>query len=171
MTFVTVLFSICAFTQENDLQHFVNEFENEVGVWITDNSEYQNENEPYEQYAVEWKWGLGKKSLIGRLYGIKGGKDIGNFWQFRKYFDPSITKVIVLQFGSDGSFGKGELTHLSDNEIKLEQTFTNPDGSTYKIGHKTTYLDQNKHIGKSFIIDEENNWVANRTYTWIRQQE
>jgi len=45
----------------------------EGGVWITDNSEYADEDGGIEQYAIEWRLGLGGRSMTGRLYGLRGG--------------------------------------------------------------------------------------------------
>ncbi|HCU49636.1 MAG TPA: hypothetical protein DGG94_07525, partial [Micromonosporaceae bacterium] len=48
-----------------------------TGKWIADNSAHKNENEPWDAYRLEWTWGLGKKTLRGRLLAMKDGKDAG----------------------------------------------------------------------------------------------
>ena len=49
-----------------------------AGTWIADNSQYKSDLDTLEAYGIQWTWGLTKKSMVGRLYGIKGGKDVGH---------------------------------------------------------------------------------------------
>ena len=73
-----VCYSICfsVFSQNGEIpQWFLNDMESNIGVWITDNDTYVSENEPYTQYGMEWRWGIGKTSIIGRLFGVVDGKE------------------------------------------------------------------------------------------------
>ena len=78
-----------------------------TGTWITDNSAYKNENEPFDAYGLQWAYGIGKKHLNGRLYCIRDGKDIGAVWQFLEFWDPAAGEARIVQIGSDGTVGQG----------------------------------------------------------------
>lgn len=168
---VTLLVSIFETNaQENDIpETFLKSINSDIGIWIADNSEYKSKEEPYEAYGLEWKYGIGNKSLIGRLYGIKDGKDIGTFWEFRNYWDSDKKTAMLMQFGSDGTIGVGPFTTMNANETELKQVFTTPNGFQYNVGHKTKIIDSLKHIGSSFSIDEKDAWKKNRTYIWEKQ--
>lgn len=84
---ILLVFSLSLFPQESNFENFLRDCQIEVGTWIADNAEYKSDNEPYDAYGMEWKWGVGQKSLTGRLYAIKDGKDIGSLFQFRRYWD------------------------------------------------------------------------------------
>ncbi len=135
----------------------------ESGIWIADNSEYKSDSEPYEAYGIQWQWGFNKKSIKGRLYGIKEGKDIGSFWEFHTFWHPGENRVIANQYGSDGTFGTGSMTPK-----ELEQTFFNPDGSSYKSGHRSEIKGDTQH-SRSFRISEHGEWVPLRFYIWKLQ--
>ncbi len=47
------------------------EMERSVGTWVADNSAYVSEQETDDAYGITWEWGVGKKSLLGSLYGLK----------------------------------------------------------------------------------------------------
>ena len=54
------------------------------GRWVTDNSAYKNENEPFEAYGMVWSSSFDGVTMTGRLFGIKDGVETGNFWEFRQ---------------------------------------------------------------------------------------
>ena len=139
-----------------------------VGVWIADNSEYQSETEPFDHYGIEWTWGLGEKFIHGRLFGLTGGEEAGTFWEFIQFWDPAKRKVMVYQFGSDGTVGKGELEWIDEHSTRLLQRFSSRDGSTFLSGHETTTIG-NEQTGHSFTVDENGTWTPRRTYFWIKQ--
>jgi hypothetical protein len=148
---------------------YLADIENQAGLWIADNSEFQNANEPADKYAIEWKLSPIGNSIVGRLYGLKNQEEIGNYWDFIKYWDPEKGKVVVLQIGPDGTIGRGELKYLDKNVSELIQVFTNPDGISYKVGHRSHFPTNDMEIGSSFNISNSGEWLAQRTYTWIRQ--
>lgn len=80
------------------------------GTWIADNSAYKNENETADAYGVSWTYGIGKTSLNGKLFGIKDGKEMGTFWEFRMYYHPSEKKLMYQQYGWGGMLGIAEMT-------------------------------------------------------------
>lgn len=139
-----------------------------VGMWIGDNSEYQSEQEPFDQYGIEWSWGLGEKTLRGRLFGLKDGEEQGTFWEFIQFWDPAKQKVMVYQFGGDGTVGKGELEWVDEHSTRLLQTFTSLNGSSFTAGHRTT-TDGSEQTGISFDVDADGNWTPRRSYLWIKR--
>ncbi|HSF18258.1 MAG TPA: hypothetical protein VLK65_22170 [Vicinamibacteria bacterium] len=49
----------------------VTNWKNLIGVWIADNSAYKTDDDSMDAFGLEWTWGIGNKSLVGRLYGIR----------------------------------------------------------------------------------------------------
>jgi hypothetical protein len=141
----------------------------DTGIWITDNAAYQNENEPYDAYGLEWEWGLGKNSIKGKLFGIKDGENVGTFWEFRTFWHSGKEKAFTEQFGGDGTYGVGEIS-LRENDIpRMLQTFYSPDGSSYKVGHESVTT-ATEHKTTSYFVDGDDNWIKNRNYIWKPQQ-
>jgi len=136
------------------------------GRWIASNADYQSENEPFEIYAMEWKKGYAN-SMTGRLYGIRDGKETGDFCRFRQYWPPGKGQAILEQFGFGGAVGIGPVTH--DGAISvIEQTFYPPKGQANIVGHKSRNdKATDSHLTDSFtIVDGE--WRPNRSYEWRR---
>lgn len=140
-----------------------------TGTWITDNSAYQSDSEPYEAYGLQWEYGLGKKSLKGLLYCIQDGKDIGSVWQFLEFWDPAAGEVRILQIGSDGTVGQGKAWRLDDGSSKSQQAFASPDGGTFESGHHSWMEDGANHTQSYNIVDGE--WVKRRYYIWKSEKE
>ncbi|MCB0496187.1 MAG: hypothetical protein KDC79_08625 [Cyclobacteriaceae bacterium] len=136
------------------------------GLWIADNSKYKSENEPYDAYGMKWEYGIGKKVVKGRLFVIKEGKDIGTLWEFLLFWDPAEKKAIIQQFGSDGTFGSGEISLESQHMSKSLQTFSSPAGIQFKTGHKSDYSNQEYIKTTSYSILEDGSWSENRVYYW-----
>jgi hypothetical protein len=74
----------------------------------------------------------------------------------------------MVQYGGDGSSGKGPLEWTSENKTELIQTFTKPDGAQYKEAHKTVLQGNDKYTGTSYSITESGEWIERRTYTWTK---
>ncbi|WP_298894928.1 VOC family protein [uncultured Psychroserpens sp.] len=144
---------------------FQKNMEGSIGTWVADNAEYQNENEPMTSYAMDWKWGIGKTSITGELYGYIDDKKVGPFWEFRQYWDFKKNEGILIQYGSDGTVGIGPLKQISDSETELTQIFTTPSGVSTTHGHRSS-LKPNTLTVSSFTIDANEKWTVNRSYTW-----
>ncbi|PKA83734.1 hypothetical protein ATE92_1900 [Ulvibacter sp. MAR_2010_11] len=82
-------------------------FKSDIGIWVAINATYTSAEEPYQSYGMEWTWGIGQASIIGRLYGIFDGKESGDFWQFRQYWDNVNNVGVLVQFGHNGITGIG----------------------------------------------------------------
>lgn len=140
-----------------------------TGRWIADNSKFKSEREPFDEYGIEWTWGLGKKTLKGRLFALRDKKELGTFWDYRIYWHPQQRKVIAQQFNGGGIFGEGEMK-LTESDgkavIELEQTFFGPDGTSWKQLHKN--IDgKDDFQGESFNFIN-GKWNADRVYIWKR---
>lgn len=134
------------------------------GIWITDNSRYRSEQEPYDAYGIQWEYGLGKKHLKGRLYCIKSDKDVGTIWDFTEFWDPREGVVRIVQIGSNGMLGQGTMWKETDGSIKEQQQFVGPDGGSFVSGHHS-WMEDGAHHTQSFnIIDDQ--WEKRRYYVW-----
>lgn len=135
----------------------------EGGRWVTDNP-YRSDEEPYESYGMEWVWGLGKQSMIGRLFGYQDGEETVDFWQFRVFWHPGEDEASIYQWGHGGVVGIGTISAV-ENGTRSEQTFHSPDGTTSRTGHESiesaTEMDT-----RSFNISEDGEWTPRRHYIW-----
>ncbi|WP_348772838.1 VOC family protein [Aquimarina sp. MMG016] len=144
---------------------FQKNMEQSIGIWITNNTNYKSKNEPFDQYGMDWEWGIGKQSIKGTLYGLINGKKQGVFWEFRQYWDFENNHGIVVQYGSDGTIGIGPMTQKNDIETKLIQEFIPPTGEKNTHGHLST-LNDSELTTTSYDIDTNGNWKKRRSYTW-----
>lgn len=139
------------------------------GTWITDNENYKSEQEPYDAYAIQWQYGVGKKHIKGRLYFIKDGEDVGTVWQFTEFWDSVDNELRIIQIGSDGTVGKGKIWRTEEGKIKELQNFVAPDGTNYSSGHLSWMENGVNHIESYNINGEE--WTKMRYYRWKLQKE
>ena len=140
-----------------------------VGTWVADNGKFKNETDTMDAYGIEWRWGLGKRSLVGRLYGIKASKDVGTFWEFREFWHPGEARLIATQHASAGTYGAGPHEVRADGTSEMVQTFFDPEaGTKTTVGHRSR-LEGNVHTTSSFNVDEKGVWTMRRTYVWRRQ--
>ncbi len=140
-----------------------------TGRWIADNSEFKSANEPYDKYCVEWKWGIGKQSIKGRLFGIQREKETAEFWEFYLFWHPQKQKVIIQQISGNGILGVGEIINVESGgktERMSQMTFFTPDGKSWKDLHKI-FEDENEHQTTSFVL-KNSTWNKQRSYIWKR---
>jgi hypothetical protein len=141
-----------------------------TGVWIADNTPFKSENEPFDAYATEWKWGVGRQSINGRLYAIQDGKEVNSFWEYHVFWHPAERKALFYQIGSGGAVGIGEMRTI-DSESGAERTtemiFYAPDGSSWKDLHRLVESD-GEHTTASFGF-EDGRWTLQRRYIWKLQ--
>jgi hypothetical protein len=135
------------------------------GRWIADNAAYKSKDEPYEAYGVEWRSGFDGATMTGRLFGLKGGAEVGPFWEFRQYWSPGDGVAILEQFGWGGAIGRGRLTQDANGQTIADQEFTAPGRPARREGHKSRFADEVTHTTESFdIVDGV--WTARRRYEW-----
>ncbi|MCI0416064.1 hypothetical protein L0222_25090 [bacterium] len=137
-----------------------------MGKWIADNSQHKSEKEPVDSYGMEYTWGAGKKSIRFRLFAIRNNQESGTLWEYREFWHPGEKKVLVYQWGSDGTLGFGEVkpVDISKGKFEVEQTFFDPDGSSYKSRHETLETAKERQT-KSFVY-ADGAWKESRTYRW-----
>ncbi|WP_273565833.1 hypothetical protein [Maribacter halichondriae] len=140
-----------------------------TGIWVADNKNYKNEQEPYDAYALHWQYGIGNKHIKGRLYVIKNDEDAGTIWEFTEYWDPLDSKLKIMQIGSDGTLGHGEIWKMENGNIKELQTFTTPDGIEYSSGH-ISWMSNGVSTIESYSVKGEE-WTKMRTYDWKLKKE
>lgn len=147
---------------------FQSEMENRVGRWIASNEKYKSGTEPYGHYGIEWKWGLGKTTLEGRLFGMNGDTEAGDFWQYRQYWDPVKGQGVLIQFGYGGQVGEGPVSQMKDGKLETIQRFSAP-GSPVREERHISFTEGDRHTTTSFDKDQYGEWKEKRTYVWIRQ--
>jgi hypothetical protein len=141
-----------------------------IGTWIADNQAYKSATDSMDAYGIEWSWGLGKKSLVGRLYGIREGKEVGTFWEFREFWHPGEGRLIATQYASDGTYGAGPHELKDDGETEMLQTFFDPTtGAVFRVGHRSK-LEGDVHATRSFDVDADGEWKDRRAYLWRRKR-
>jgi hypothetical protein len=140
-----------------------------IGVWVADNTPFKSAQELADAYGIEWTWGAGRQSLVGRLYEIRNGKDIGNHWDFREFWHPGENQLLASQFGSDGRFGIGPHTRNADGTMEMLQTFYSPNGPEARVGHRSERRGD-ELITRSFDVAADGTWTPRRSYTWRRQR-
>lgn len=137
------------------------------GRWVTDNSAYKSEQEPYDAYGTEWRASFDGTTLSGRLFGLVDGKEVETFWEFRHYWHPERQQAVVEQFGWGGTVGLGTATY-SDDRARTHQIFYYANGSQRAVGHVSTFPDAMTHITESFTIRDDA-WLPDRRYVWRLQ--
>lgn len=136
-----------------------------AGKWIADNGAYQNEDEPWEAYRLEWSWGPGKKTLKGRLLAMKDGKDVGVIYEYLSYWHPAQRRVVLNQWGSDGTYGTGTMTASGERTTESRQSFFGPDGGGFQVMHRAEKLEGEARL-QSFRLSTEGVWEQGRRYVW-----
>jgi len=139
-----------------------------IGTWIADNRPHRSEDEPFDAYGIEWKWGVGKKSIVGRLFAMRDGKEVGTVWDFREFWHPGDGQLIASQFGSDGTYGVGPHARKADGTMEMLQTFYAPDGGVRRIGHRSE-LKPGEMVSRSFDVQSDGTWKARRVYSFRRK--
>ncbi len=137
------------------------------GTWVTQNP-YKSADENFDAYGMEWRAGIGNTSLVGRLYGIRDGKEAGTFWEFREYWDPLAGEVRVQQFGPGGAYGVGPVVQIGPDRTLVDQSFVLADGTRSRQGHLLRDTDPDEYVIEVFEI-KDGSWVPQRVYTWRRQ--
>lgn len=138
------------------------------GVFHADNAKYVSEAESSDTYVLEFTTGPSGATLHGRLYGMRDGAASETIWEYLMYWDPSTSRIAVHQVGADGTVGRGSMIRSgSDDTSWIEQIQTGPDGSTSEIAHSARDVGD-VHDTVSYLRRDDQ-WVAGRRYTWIRQ--
>ena len=136
------------------------------GRWEADNSAYMNEKETFDTYVTEWRTSFDGLTMTGRLFGVVGGKESADFWEFRQYWHPVQQEVVIEQFGRGGAIGVGTMWR-EDRVTVSDQAFAAPDGRRWRGGHRSYFPDKTTHVTDSYAIEGEE-WIERRSYRWLR---
>ena len=147
---------------------FMNHLQNEIGVWIADNSAYFNETEPYISYGLEWKKSVDNTSVVGELYGLTADGDKELFWELRQYWDNETNRAAFDQFGRGGMNGKGYLEKTDENTFEIIQTFSIPNGYEWEEKHENI-ISATTMSSTSYHSQNTDSWKKKRTMIWEKQ--
>ena len=136
-----------------------------LGNWVADDQPFQSEGEPFDAYGKEWKWGIGKTSIVGRIYGIRNGMDVATFWELRQYWDNVKQEAVLIQFGRQGVEGVGTSWQTAEGVTESRQLFSKPDGTEWQEKHIVQWHD-GEMTTTSLAMDSEGLWKEIRTYHW-----
>ena len=140
-----------------------------VGTWVADNTAFRSEAEPFDAYAIDWNWGIGRQSLVGRLYAMAAGRDVGTHWELREFWHPGERRLVAAQFGADGRYGVGPHLRRPDGSMDMVQTFYDAAGRVTRNGHESL-REGDVLITRSFDVAADGTRTPRRTYTWKRKQ-
>ncbi|WP_235297789.1 DUF6265 family protein [Portibacter marinus] len=148
---------------------FLSNMEDHIGHWITDNSQYQSDQEVYDHYGMTWEWGIGNTSTVGRLYAFKDEEQSQDFWQFRQYWDNMDREGKLQQFGHGGVNGLGTVSRNKDGNFESIQVFSLPDGRNWVEKHITIFGAEG-FTTTSYEQNEDGSWTKKRTYYWTKRE-
>lgn len=137
------------------------------GTWRTANQAADDNPETPDAFGMEWQAHDGGMRLTGRLYGLRGGEEIAQYWTYVEFWHPGENRVVIEQWHPAGLYGTGETTSLGGNRFQVEQTFWLPDGRSWREGHRNIE-DGDVYDTETFDIDEEGNWLPGTPYLWTR---
>ncbi|MGD9905793.1 MAG: hypothetical protein AB7U83_20155 [Vicinamibacterales bacterium] len=141
-----------------------------VGTWVADNTAFKTGTDDDDAYGLEWSWGLGRRTLVGRLYGLRQGRESATYWEFREFWHPGEGHLVTTQFGGNGTYGVGPHERRADGTLEMLQTFYDPQaGTTRRIGHRAR-LEGDVHTTTSYSIGDDGAWTEQRTFVWKRQR-
>lgn len=137
-----------------------------TGRWVTDNSAYMSDAEPWRSYGTAWTASFDGTTMSGRLFAIEDGEETTKFWEFRQYWHPGLGEALLEQFGRDGKIVVGKMTNDGNNTL-IDQTSYTINGDSSRSGHLSRFLDADTYFTESFTI-KDGLRVPNREYTWRR---
>jgi len=137
------------------------------GRWVAENPASATDPAQPDAFGMEWRAANDGHLLIGRLFGLKDGAEIAEYWTFREFWHPGERRAILEQWGGPGVYGVGEATSPAANRGALEQTFWLPDGRAWREGHRTVE-NGDEYVTDQFNISEAGEWTPNGSYVWRR---
>jgi hypothetical protein len=134
-----------------------------TGRWIADNRVYTGPDEPADEYGLEWRQGPGGVSMMGRLFGLRDGREIATYWQFLFYWHPARQVAVILQVSASGVVGEGTIREREGGTV-AEQVFHSMDGGSRRIRHESEVGPTERRDRSSDWV--EGSWRPGRSYTW-----
>ena len=140
------------------------------GMWVTANPKATDEPDSPDAFGMTWVAASEGRLLVGRLFGLKNGREVAEYWTFREYWHPGERRVVVQQWSSWGAYGEGETTSLGSDRWQLDQTFWLADGRGWREGHRTVE-NGDEYVTDVFDIDAIGNWSPRDGNVWRRVRE
>lgn len=140
------------------------------GTWVTPNSKATDDPDAPDAFAMTWVAASEGRLLIGRLFGLKNGREVAEYWTFREFWHPGEGRVVAQQWSSWGAYGEGEATSPEPNRGQLDQTFWLADGRSWREGHRTL-ASGDEYVTDVFDIDAKGNWSPRDRNVWQRVRE
>lgn len=138
------------------------------GVMITSNAQYAAEDRGQTHYGQYFSASPGGLDARGCLWGERDGEVLGVYWRYFTGWDPEIGRGFFYQSSPNGRVGFGHGGSLGDDGHWMEQRFDGP-GMPPRSRHETRWFGTDSVITRSFSAELQGEWVAQRTYTWVRQ--
>ncbi len=162
-----MLFTLLSFTTFSQTipKEVLRDWESHIqdgGKWISN-----DHTGPYDAWGMTFSWGLARQCMNATLYAIQGGKSIGTIWEYKVYYHPLEKEIVIEQWGSDGSFGKGTIALQKSGITESISTFFNIDGGSFQMKHVQKMEGDTKY-SETFILKEDQSWHKGQTYTWKR---
>lgn len=139
-----------------------------TGIWIADNTAYQGEEEPFDAFGMQWEWGIGQRSLKGRLFCLQAEKEVATVWEFLQYWDFETKALRMIQIGGDGTLGQGTVENQGGGKTKSRERFCTPAGPCFEVGHETWKKDEDFYTQSFDIVDGQ--WSKRRLYVWKQKR-
>jgi hypothetical protein len=135
------------------------------GIWHTSNARYRtNDNGEPASYGQRYWLGFGGTTVHGCLWGeYPGQRPV--FWRFFTAWDPTRQEFLVHQESPNGTIGLG---YENAKTGIADQTFSRPDGSSFRSRHDSKHAGPDTLITQSFDWANDS-WTPRRAYTWVRQ--
>lgn len=134
------------------------------GTWVTQNP--TTDSGAPDAFGMEWRASNEGRVLTGRLYGLRDGQEIAEYWTFREFWHPGEQRAIVQQWGGPGVYGAGE-SRWHDGVGILDQTFWLPDERSWREGHRNRE-DGDSYETAAFDINAAGVWTAKDARVWQR---
>lgn len=140
------------------------------GEWRSPNPDYRNEPAAPSHFALRYRWGPGRRQVIGELVGVFAkSEETPVYWTIYSYLDPLTNALEVLQIGAGGAVAKGRMTMGVDGRRVIDQVFVGTDGSSRSVRHVDTFDESGDRFRSDVMEKDENgNWQKVREWTWMR---
>jgi len=146
----------------------ITHMENMIGTWLADNSANVSEREPYDAYSVTWSWGVGNRTVVGRLVGLKESKPLAALWEYRIAWHPAEKKLMMVQWAGDGSYAEGVIVPKGPEMVQSDQMIFNPDGSSNRIAHREKVEGDARRL-ETYIIGQDGKANKIRESIWRKR--
>lgn len=136
------------------------------GVWVSPNPQGENDPDAPDAFAMHWRRANDGYALLGRLYGLRNGEEIAEYWTFIEFWHPGERRAVVQQWSAAGAYGVGE-SRWENGEGVLVQTFWLPDGRSWREGHRNRE-NGDEYVTHAFDISETGEWTSKDPRVWRR---